>query len=428
MSSFASVYVNVKQFGAKGDGKTDDYLALKKVADYINSKGGGEVYFPPGTYYIGVFHSKNNNFENLEFKNCDSLKISGSHAIISLKGDFNRSADKHNAHTYSFSCSITPLIITNCNNVTISNLEINGNVDKMTRDKDVIETGGHLMIINQSSNLILENLYLHHAHGDGIYITGENLWANNLKAKNVISSNNARQGMSIIKLKNAVFTNCKFVNTGLTDGNYGNHAPSAGVDIEPHPNEKIVVENITFDNCEFSNNKGGQFFVSSPKMTKGIMLENCIINAKNSQSKYTMILAAKDVLVNNCQISCESGNIYPVWRGMPEGSVILSNNNIKSSSQGIIIDSKAKSNSITIKNNLMEFTGNQLTSYFPYLQNENVSFTNNKIYIPSMVFGSRKIQSLVQNAKSSIGNEFYTDNKNIKPKVSYSGTKVIRDK
>lgn len=43
---------NVKKFGAKGDGITDDTNAIQATIDYISSLGGGKVFFPKGTYVI----------------------------------------------------------------------------------------------------------------------------------------------------------------------------------------------------------------------------------------------------------------------------------------------------------------------------------------------------------------------------------------
>lgn len=41
---------NIKEFGAKGDGKALDSLAINKAIDAAAEKGGGTVYFPAGTY------------------------------------------------------------------------------------------------------------------------------------------------------------------------------------------------------------------------------------------------------------------------------------------------------------------------------------------------------------------------------------------
>ena len=42
----------VKNFGAKGDGKTDDTAAFQASLDYVNGKGGGTVFVPAGKYVI----------------------------------------------------------------------------------------------------------------------------------------------------------------------------------------------------------------------------------------------------------------------------------------------------------------------------------------------------------------------------------------
>jgi hypothetical protein len=43
---------NVRDFGATGDGKTNDTEAVRKTIDAAFSAGGGSVYFPPGDYLI----------------------------------------------------------------------------------------------------------------------------------------------------------------------------------------------------------------------------------------------------------------------------------------------------------------------------------------------------------------------------------------
>lgn len=45
-------FVNVKEYGAVGDGTADDTIAIKNAIAYIKTKNGGELYFPVGTYLI----------------------------------------------------------------------------------------------------------------------------------------------------------------------------------------------------------------------------------------------------------------------------------------------------------------------------------------------------------------------------------------
>jgi hypothetical protein len=43
---------NVRDYGAKGDGVTDDYAAIAKVMDKAKDRPGSTIYFPPGTYRV----------------------------------------------------------------------------------------------------------------------------------------------------------------------------------------------------------------------------------------------------------------------------------------------------------------------------------------------------------------------------------------
>jgi hypothetical protein len=44
--------VNVKEFGAKGDGITDDTIAIQNAIEYLKNLGGGILYFPVGVYIV----------------------------------------------------------------------------------------------------------------------------------------------------------------------------------------------------------------------------------------------------------------------------------------------------------------------------------------------------------------------------------------
>jgi polygalacturonase len=50
--------INVKTFGAIGDGITKDTIAIQKAVDTCASAGGGEVHFPAGTYLTGSIELK----------------------------------------------------------------------------------------------------------------------------------------------------------------------------------------------------------------------------------------------------------------------------------------------------------------------------------------------------------------------------------
>ena len=47
-------YVSVKDFGAVGDGVTNDRAAIQAAIDSVNTGGGGQIWFPQGKYSIGT--------------------------------------------------------------------------------------------------------------------------------------------------------------------------------------------------------------------------------------------------------------------------------------------------------------------------------------------------------------------------------------
>jgi len=51
--------IDIRNQGARGDGKTNDAAAIQKAIDACTGAGGGVVYFPPGTYVSGTLFLKN---------------------------------------------------------------------------------------------------------------------------------------------------------------------------------------------------------------------------------------------------------------------------------------------------------------------------------------------------------------------------------
>lgn len=94
--------VSVKDFGAVGNGVTEDTAAIQSAIDAVNSGGGGVVYLPKGDYLVGQINLKSN---------------------VSLFGEGKSSALKVKAsggdQTYG-------LVASNQSNITVSDLRVYG--------------------------------------------------------------------------------------------------------------------------------------------------------------------------------------------------------------------------------------------------------------------------------------------------------------
>ena len=420
--AFSQNTINVMDWGAKGDGVSDNYFVLLKIADTVSKMKTAEVIFPAGVYKINQYHDGKNNLRDIIFKNCDGLKITGKNAVISVFANFYRSITRRDKkHAFSTISTIIPFEFVNCNDLQIKNIELNGNVNEMTRDSDVTEFGGHLLLLFNCKNVNISNLKIHHAQTDGIIINGEK--SENITINNTASSNNARQGMSIIQLINGTFKNCSFSNTGITDGKYGRHGPAAGIDIEPDRATQVV-KNIRFESCLFNNNVGSQFICSFPTTTDSIYFEGCKFNATDSSSKYTIIVNARGINFNNCTFNCRNGSIYPVWQ-MEGSSSTFSNCTINSNTNGIVAVTSFTTNKVIMENCKLNYTGSTvLNSYFPFIRMKDLTFVNNEINIPEQYLKNKGVNGLIQNADNVVNNSFFSNGKSVRSTFSFTGSNI----
>lgn len=203
------------------------------------------------------------------------------------------------------------------------NIEIvgNGGTIKMLKNEYLDGEWRHGISLRASNNIKICDLTIKDSGGDGIYIAGlgEGTATNNVIIENIISTNNKRQGLSIISGRNIKIINSKFTNTKGT-------LPGAGLDIEPN-RASDKVENIIFDSCVFKENDHAGIVLGLGKLTGNsepisVSFLNCIIeNNHNPQNKYVaaeiVIQSSKtnpvkgNVLFNNCVVQNSSwGMLY----------------------------------------------------------------------------------------------------------------------
>lgn len=233
-----SIYFNVLDYGATGDGTTDDTAAIQATVDAAHADGGGTVYLPNGTYMIlaNVPSTSTPNFL-------------GDEGGVALKDNVNFFMD-NGVTLKAFPTSQNQYVILRCYNKT--NVTIVGGTVEGERDEHSGSTGewGYGLAITGGSNVKVQGTTFKDCWGDGINIQAMPspafTPAMNIQIDQVLCDNNRRQAMSLEGVMGIVVTRSKFSNTSGT-------APAAGVDIEPY-NETNEVKSIHFRDCTFTNN------------------------------------------------------------------------------------------------------------------------------------------------------------------------------
>jgi parallel beta-helix repeat protein len=223
--------INVKWFGAKGDGVTDDTDAINAAV----GSGGVTVYVPPGTYMIDADASQVGQLDaGIEMKDDTTLMIS-SGAVLKAKPT---SSERY-----------TIINVYGKNNVVIEG----GGTVAGERNEHTGTTGewGYGINISGSTNVLVKDISIIDCWGDGIVMAVyQSNSAQYVTLRGVRCRNNRRQGLSIISAQDVLVTECYF---GYTNGT----APAAGIDMEPDNSTTMLVERITITGCLFEENDGG---------------------------------------------------------------------------------------------------------------------------------------------------------------------------
>jgi polygalacturonase len=348
----AGTQVTPETFGAIGDGVADDYDAFQRMAAVVSTTGGGSITLRPGrTYFLNRYMKPNNGIADVIFRGCSGLTIDGNGASISTKGDFFRDARTTRG--------LAGLRFEDCSNVQIRDIQLIGNVQRMTRAPAVAEAVTHGLVFGGCSDVTIDGVTARHFASDGLYIR-ESMVGNaphrasrRFTVRNSRFLHNARQGLSVIQLRDATFDGCEFSYTGYVDaqsnaGPYGHHSPSAGVDIEPNATPytprpvDVLTGNITLRNCRMIGNLGGALLAGQVHGTEAtienIIVEACTIQASAaSQSRYGLIFDVPGGAITGCTIDMVDKNAFIGWYPQSSANPRFSGNTVSGTSRPILI-------------------------------------------------------------------------------------------
>lgn len=291
---------------AIGDGSADDTEAIQGCLDYANANGGKCIYFPSGSYLT----------QSLDWKN--NVSVCGfdrSTTRIVLKGG-----------------AVKPLISGTVNNVTISKLKLDGNMDIQVNNIDLIDLTGsdiiltdldftdgyNLVKINATGNISGSLLVFDTAVVDAFVISGAGIVNfDNIMFKKLSALN----GRYIINnsVDNAVFTQIYSVaTTDVAINNTGNKAVFEGQILNTTSNIITDIGISTFTNF-YSNGGTVQKSVLDEKTAREIAdtaLQlaideeeayriNAVIDLQNTDTALQLAVDSveADVAENSLQIS-----------------------------------------------------------------------------------------------------------------------------
>ncbi|WP_162806566.1 right-handed parallel beta-helix repeat-containing protein [Sphingosinicella terrae] len=287
-----------EQFGARGDGVTDDSAAFAALAARVNERGGGEVAFRRTTYRVG----RQGGYERrtryafepaplLEFAGCTRpLTIRGNGAIIRCApglryGTFHRNNGEpffHDMPHRGWDQLATPyrwmVKVEGCTGpVEISDLELDGNLAAHLLGGGHGDTGHQIPatgigLYDNRGGEVLRRIHTHHHALDGLLIDGPD-WDGSGGPERLIedvrSEFNGRQGCSVTGGGGYAFRRCIFSHTGRAGIS---SAPGAGVDIEAEAGKRVG--GLLFRDCLFADNVG-QGMVADSGPSKGARFVGC---------------------------------------------------------------------------------------------------------------------------------------------------------
>lgn len=238
--------VNVREFGAKGDGFTDDAAAIQNAISSLQGAG-GTVQVPSGLYLI----------------NTDTPVTLPSNTRLVMAADATLRAIPTAKKRFYV------VLVEGATDVEISGGSIIGD-----RERHLGTEGewGYGIFVRGSMRVNLHDIQVSECWGDGICVSavsGKGMvakYSSDVRIAHVVCTNNRRQGLTIGAATRVQVVDSEFSHTGGTK-------PGCGIDIEPDSPE--TASDILISRCSMHNNAGSG--VQIYHRTSRVSIEGCVI-------------------------------------------------------------------------------------------------------------------------------------------------------
>lgn len=303
--------VHIRDFGAIGDGKTNNTEAFQKAAAYLKANGGkliidAGIYIAgkqklAGSYGAGYSYSPEPVISitgaskpitiigrKAIIKAADGLKYGSFNPVTGLKDSLRKQGNVSDYYASAFSM----INIINCSSITILGITIDGNSGNMDIGPGFGPEGIQLAALGiglyGNKEAKVADCYIHHCALDGIIVAWPELKDTDPIYPHIITNvrceYNGRQGLSWVGGNNLTVINCKFSSTGkaLNNSIPVVSKPSAGIDIEI---ENSIIRNGNFLNCLIYNN-AGPGVISIANDTYNIHFSKCTFIGTTNSAAY----------------------------------------------------------------------------------------------------------------------------------------------
>lgn len=297
-----------EDFGARGDGRTNDTAAFRRLAEATNRASGGRIVLARKTYLVGEQDATPPDQPYafapraiLKLSHCRRpLTIEGNGAVLRCApglryGTFDRATGRSvelpmpNIQPGPLSTPYDYMVLVEecAGAVAIDDLELDGNSRALRIGGPWGDVGRQiacdgLFLRSNRGDEVVRNLYTHHHGRDGLMLAGAATLPVETRRlfAGIRSEWNGRQGCSLIGGRGYRFADCRFAHTGR--GAVAS-PPGAGFDIEA---ETAPIRNIRFDRCVFEDNFGCGFVADSGD-SADVRLANCRFVGTTNWSTWT---------------------------------------------------------------------------------------------------------------------------------------------
>lgn len=374
-------------YNVKGDGVSDDSDAIMGCLDMLSRLGGGELYFPAGTYDIGktlaigsnitlhgakgavirdhatlgsnplltVTDAKNVSFRDIRFRNGQAIEgvVTGKNGIVitgssnitmtgcritEISGHYGmlfRKSNKIRITSSKFQrCTYAGLSFqVECNDIVIDYCTFDTATNKTLSQTYLLHCGSDKLNYGEyfvKNVRVTNSKFLNNPRWEGIdFHEGENILIENNYIENVrmgIMCGSVAGYVANPVLKNVVIRNNKVIQGSGQDNHYGIVAHG----LEQSPGENIVIDNNVING--FGGSKGGTIGAITIYETKNVVIRN------NQMTRYKdigiglyhgndRVGITNNIIVNPRGVEGQK-YILPLWVTTNKNSNIMTSGNL----------------------------------------------------------------------------------------------------